>query len=547
MFFRKASFIFAASFAQSALGQVSPSQLAEGANAPSQSQARSDPENTSFRIVEPVDTASSRVGLPVPAFGADTTPTLGTATPTINPDGPYFLQNVAGNRRQRGYEPLPHRFGSFIFSPSIAVRSRADDNWTARGQSLPLLTVIGTATVSLADQFGIALPPEVISAAVAQAINPKLASVGDIAVDLAPSFALSSDWSRNAVTLDASARITRFARLDRLNRDEFRVGSRGRLDIGTDGRLSTRLGFVRQSEPAGSNGLAVLDFFGFGPSLVDRFTVGADIGTKSGRFGVVLDAEYAQDRYLPLKLSVADLIAPALLPLQGVPERLTVSQAYRNRSQFDLRVRLSYSVGGDFDVFLVPTFGKIRQAGQADLPVGNATFASDTFGALAGVRKDFGHLVVVQAGLRYQDRNYVSPLFVRSRRFDVEGAVDWYPTPLLSFRVNAAQQFRGSGILGQADISTRTVGVRADYEVLRNVGLQVEGNASWDQFPAALGALQPTVRSARQDAAVRVSWNIGRSTEVNFSAGGHRRRAGNSIFLGNFAASRFSLSLTRRI
>ncbi len=294
----------------------------------------------------------------------------------------------------------------------------------------------------------------------------------------------------------------------------------------------------------------MLDYFGFGPSLFNRFAAGADIGFKFGRAGVVFDAEYTQDKYLPLTLDVADLIAPELLPLPGIPTRIDVSQSYRNRSQADVRLRLSYSLAPDFDVYLVPTFGKIRQVRQisdADFVSGTASFASDTVGVLAGARKDFGHLIVVQAGLRFQDRNYVNPLLVRSRRFDMEGTVDWYPTRLISVRINAAQQFRGSGVLGQADISTRTIGARADYEVLRNVGLRFEGSASWDRYPAATGLSQQISQSARQDGAVQVVWNIGRSTEVNFSAGGHRRRASNSIFLGNFVASRFSISLTRRI
>ncbi|MDT0508396.1 outer membrane beta-barrel protein [Novosphingobium sp. MMS21-SN21R] len=471
-------------------------------------------------------------------------------TPGLNPDGPYFLQNVAGNRRQPGYEPVPHRLGSFVVAPSVTVRAHSDDNWTDRGQSLPLLTVIGTAVGNLSDQFGIVLPADVIAGALAQVINPALVDVGDVAFDLAPAIAVSSDWSRNALVVEASARFTRFVSIHRLNREEFRVATRGRIDLGSNTVVAGRVAYLRQAEPPGANGLAVLDYFGFGPSLFNRFAAGADLGMKFGRASVLLDAEYTQDRYRPLTLDPADLLAPGVLDLTGLPDSIAVSQSYRNRSQAGVRLRVTYSLAPDFDVYLVPSYGRIRQLGQAsgtDFAAGIPSFASDTWGLQVGARKDFGHLFVVQAGLRYQDRNYVNSALVRSRRFDIEGAADWYPTRLISLRISAAQQFRGSGVPGQADIITRTISARADYEVLRNVGLRFEGSASWDRYPAASAQPQLSSQSARQDGSVQVVWNIGRSTEVNVSAGGHRRRAGNSIFLGSFAASRFSISLTRRL
>lgn len=474
------------------------------------------------------------------------------AMPAIafNPDGPYFLDDVAGNRRQPGYEPIARHIGSFVVSPSVVSHVRTDDNWTARGQSVALLTVIGQAVGTTQGQFGFALPGGASAAALAQTINPDLVDVGDVAIDLVPSVAISSDWSRNALSLDASARLTRFASIRRLDREEFQVGSRGTLDLAGNVAASARVAFARQAEPYGTNGLAVLDYFGFGPSLLNRFTAGSAIAAKFSRTSVALDAEYVREKYLPLQLDIADLVRPDRLPLPGLPARLEVSQSYRDRSQANLRLRLSYALAPDFDVYLVPSYSRNRQTRQindAEVVAGTPSFSSDTFGILAGVRKDFSHLLVVQAGLRFQSRNYDSPALARLRRFDVEGAADWYPTPLISLRVHASQQFRGSGILGQADIVTRTIGARADYEVLRNVGLRLDGTASWDSVPAAAGQPGTSGRSARQEGAIRVVWAMGRSTELNFSAGGHRRRAGNSIFLGSFAASRFSISLTRRL
>ncbi|MFM6829551.1 MAG: outer membrane beta-barrel protein [Novosphingobium sp.] len=545
MFFRKASFIFAAGFAHPALAQASQSLPVQEAPA-----VAADPVDTSYRIVEPLGSGPIDGPFPRPAFGGNAEPKASVTTPGLNPDGPYFLENVAGNRRQPGYEPVPHRLGSFVVAPSVTVRAHSDDNWTDRGQSLPLLTVIGSAIGNLSDQFGIALPADVIAGALAQTINPALVDVGDVAFDVAPAIAVSSDWSRNALSVEASARLTRFATIHRLNRDEFRMATRGRIDLGSTAVVAGRVAYLRQAEPPGANGLAVLDYFGFGPSLFNRFAAGADLGMKFGRAGVSLDAEYTQDRYRPLRLDPADLLAPGILDLAGLPTRITLSQRYRNRTQTDLRLRLTYSVAPDFDVYLVPSYGRIRQDGQvsdSDFVTGIPSFASDTWGLQVGARKDFGHLFVVQAGLRYQDRDYVNPVLVRSRRFDIEGAADWYPTRLISVRISAAQQFRGSGVPGQADIITRTVTARADYEVLRNVGLRFEGTAAWDRYPAASAQPQQGGQSARQDGSVQVVWTIGRSTEVNLSAGGHRRRAGNSIFLGSFAASRFSISLTRRL
>ncbi|MGV3510867.1 MAG: outer membrane beta-barrel protein [Novosphingobium sp.] len=551
MFFRKASFIFAAGIAHPALAQATLPQI-EGSSGERSAQglryryAESAGWQTEMRNFGPLDERSSmRV-----SGAAGRAPPSAVGPVTLNTDGPYFLDDVAGNRIQHGYEPFRHRIGAFLVSPSITTRVRSDDNWTARGQSLPLVNVIASAAGSLEGQFGFALPGGASAEILAQTINPHLADVGDLALEFAPALTVASDWSRHSFSLEASARVTRFGAVRRLNRDEFQIGTRSRLDIGGGAATSVRISYLRQAEPNGTNGLAVLDFFGFGPSLVNRLAAGVNIGFKFSRASVVLDAGYNRDRYRPLDLDLADLIRPDQLPTSGLPASIELSQDYRNRSQAVLSLRLNYNLGPDLDVFLVPSFSRVRQSvriSDEDFAVGIPGFSSNTVGVVTGIRKNFSRLIVVQGGIRFQRRTYDNPALIATRRMDIEGAVDWYPTPLVSVRVNAAQQFRGSGILGQADIVTRTVGARADYEVLRNLGLRFDGSVAWDRYPAVGNQSQAIGQTARLDAAVQLIWTIGRSTEVTFSAGGHRRRANNSIFLGSFTASRFGISLTRRI
>ena len=550
MFFRKASFIFAAGVADPALAQATLPQVAgvSGALPMSNRQTHSaevEGRWTDVKDFGPLDARSSRR-----VSGSDLRSKESVGPVSLNTEGSYFLDDVAGNRRHLGYEPFRHRLGAFVVSPSMTARLRSDENWTGRGQSLPLVNVIASAAGNLESQFGFAFPGGVSVGALVQTINPRLADVGDLALEVAPALTVASDWSHHALSLEASARLTRFGAVQRLNREEFKVETRGRYDFGTAAAASVRISYIRQAEPNGANGLAVLDFFGFGPSLVNQRAVGANVGFRFSRASVMLDAEYSQDQYRPLHLDLPDLIRADQLPNSGLPASVELSQDYRNRSKAELSLRLSYNLGPDLDVFLVPSLSRVRQSiriSDSEFAAGVPGFSSDTIGVLAGIRKNFSRLIVVQGGVRFQHRKYDNPLLVAARRFDIEGAADWYPTPLVSVRVNAAQQFRGSGILGQADIVTRTVGVRADYEVLRNLGLRFEGTVAWDRYPVVGGRSQDIGQTARQDAAVQFIWTIGRSTEASFSAGGHRRRANNSIFFGSFTASRFGISLTRRI
>ncbi len=125
------------------------------------------------------------------------------AWPRANPEG----QSVR-NRPRPELDPLGVRVGTFRFYPSLDVEAHYEDN------------VFRSAS------------------------NER----GDFSALIRPRFRLESDWPVHALALEAEASARQYADETSENRETFKVGASGRLDLIRDASLTGRASYARDHE-----------------------------------------------------------------------------------------------------------------------------------------------------------------------------------------------------------------------------------------------------------------------------------------------------------
>lgn len=469
----------------------------------------------------------------------------------------YFMRDVAGNRIQPEYTPRPIRIGNFDIRPQLQINTNFDGNWLNR------------ADVSITQALKLtALPPETIER-LTGFINPQIERKDDIEFDIDPQIGVVSDWASNKLQFDASARIYRYAQLTRENRVEYRVNTLGQIDFGEKHNLTFVAGVDRRAEVPGVNGTAVLNYFGFGPSMHTTVMATGDANFTFGRVQAQLGLSLSRDYYDDLELRTADLLSPAgltalngnygefldLLRTAGITTsavstasgRIAFSQAFREDQATQVTANAAYLLTPDTQVYLQSTYQYLQQlhvpAGQAVHP-----FDSDTFGFLVGMAKSIGGLIVFQGGIGWQFHRYGDSYYQNTSRLNLQGAVDWYPTPLLSLRATAGQAYQGSAVYGVGDISVRVVTLRADYEILPNVEAWMLLSSEWDRYPigAANAARLSGATYTMQSGNFEVDYQANRLLGFGVNFGFHRRLSQDPVVLGPFAAWRAGVTVTFR-
>ena len=457
----------------------------------------------------------------------------------------YFMEDVAGNRDMPEFQRLAIRIGGIVVAPGFELANDVDGNWLNRGDATDPVSGVQRALPALQARFPGALPVMVRDAAVQGHVNPGLGVRGDFRFAFHPSVNMTGDWDGIRLDLVADGRILRHARLQREDREEYHVGIDAKLPLGEAAQFLASASADRKAEAPGSNGTATLDYFAFGPSVYTSVAGHVGVHWDLGMFSADADADLDRERYNDLDLRTADLLDHTGLAVAGVPAKLAVSQGFRDNDKLQLQFRGGWAVSPDFTVWVKPGLERTRHR-LVSASVGGPD--SDTYGMVVGVAKSFDRLIVLDVGIGWQLRRYAGTGLADSRRVVVQGAVDWYPTPLLSMRVSADQNFQGSAIPSVADLATRSLAFRADYEVLRNLTARLRLNTQWQSYPAgARPGIATTTIVCLQAASVEGAYIANRGLSFRAFAGVHRRRSNEQTVLGDFFAWQSGLGLTLRI
>lgn len=268
----------------------------------------------------------------------------------------------------------------------------------------------------------------------------------DLTFEILPSLRLLGSFGPHHATFSARAAVKRLARFRSENSETIDLSLGGRADFGSGSSTSWRMQYARDVESRGSAGSNIV---AAGPpefqTLQSAFTVRSDLG----RLGVSAAAGIVQRSYLPLHLNAGG----------------TLDQSFRDTRVLSIAPRASFGITSSAALFVAGS--AIRTTSLNRARIGSRDAGGYTL--LAGFRTETNGLVIGEIGVGRRGQNYRNPLFKDYHGLTYDATIDWYPTTLVSLRVQAGQDIVNSGLANVAGIVRRTVAANAYYDPLRNL------------------------------------------------------------------------------
>lgn len=358
-------------------------------------------------------------------------------------------------RARPQFDPIPLRFGSFEALASAETRLAYDDN---------------------------------IYATRGDTVDDALATVSG-------SLSAHSTWSRHAVSLNADAALTRG--FSQANEDtetyDARLGAR--LDLGTRTRLSAEAGYSRAYEARGAVGDTTLR----GPRIAyNALEIGVEAEHTAGR--LILDARAGLDsyRYAPYRAG-----------------SVQIARGDRDYRTWNLGASAGYAVAPGIATFVEGVWN------QASYPDDTGAFdrSSSGWSLRGGLGFGLTRLIRGRAAIGYQNQRYDDPAFPRIRGLDFSAGLEWSPTRLMTWTVEARRSIQRSPLVGVAGIRQSRYSARLDYEVRRSLIL-------WGRLDHTVSEYAGTGRRQNDlSGMLGADWLLGRKLRIAAQAGFQRTRS----------------------
>jgi len=353
-------------------------------------------------------------------------------------------------------DPVPIRFGAFEVLPNAEARIAYDDNIYA----------------ARTDQ------------------------VGDALATISTGVSAQSTWARHAVSLSAGAALTRGLSQRDEDTQTFDTQASARLDLGVDTNASARAGYARAYEPRGSIGDTTLR----GRRIAyDTLELGAQLQHHAGRLMLEADAGLDSFRYASYRSGTAQ-----------------VSTGDRDYRSWSASLRAGYAVGPGIATFIEGSYN------QACYPDEAAALdrSSDGYSLRGGVQFGVTRLIRGRAAVGYQNQRYDDPAFPRIRGLDFGASLEWNPTPLLTWSLEARRTIQRSPIVAVAGIRQSRYSARLDHELRRNLILSARLDHTASDY-AGTGRAQKDLT-----AVLAAEWLVNRALRVSAQGSLQRTRSG---------------------
>lgn len=311
--------------------------------------------------------------------------------------------------------------GQVAREETVSVRDRDRPEYDAPGRRL------GSFNLNAAADFSVAYTDNLFAAP-----DGSPADVDDFIYTVSPMAALTSDWSRHAVSVEAGATFRMHDDFDNEDTDEHYVRGNGRFDIGENTEVHGSARFAHQVTPRTDPDSP---FIG-DPVEYDRVDTGIGASHRFARLRVSADAARSEYDYDGL-------------------------QAFRNNEETSLRGRVDFEMS--------PRIGIMASAEVDERDYENSPqFDSDGTAYLAGVTLN-SDLMRGEVSVGYFERDYAG----LAGTFDglaVAGSLEWYITQLTTLTFDARRDADDQiGATSGEPYVTQEFGARVDHELLRNV------------------------------------------------------------------------------
>jgi hypothetical protein len=270
----------------------------------------------------------------------------------------------------------------------------------------------------------------------------------------APSLALGTDWSRNAIGALVSAEDTRFLSLPAQGRTDATVSAGARLDVGGD-QVSLAAAHVARHEDRGQFDTIASDR----PVAFQVDDVRATYAATSGRWTIEPSIDVSNWTYDPTTIL-------------GFP----ADQSYRDRVVVQGGVTLRYELAPLRDFVLV-----LRALGQdyTRTPPGQASPDSVSYQVLGGVDYDDNAVWHWRLLLGGETRHFASPLYKTQNTLIAEAGVRWSPDGMTSVGATLSRETDDAAQEGVSGLTYTAARATIDHEFLRD--LVVNAYAGWQR------------------------------------------------------------------
>lgn len=256
-----------------------------------------------------------------------------------------------------------------------------------------------------------------------------------------PEFFARSSWSTHALAVYGVADLVGHREFDQYNHVNGAAGADGIIDVSRHFRIGTGVRYERQNES-----------FGTGESFT-RFDKPIAYDSYQG---------YLSGNVALRRLRLGVFGAARKYEYENTTDQgVLVDQTYRDHVTYEGAVRVGYEVG--------PTLVAFVQGGYDYRDHDTGLLTNSGWKLLGGVEASFSRLVSGEIYAGYFQRDF-STVGIR----DIDGltygaSLYWYVTPLVTIGLSATHDVNETALGGAGSYESDIVGVRADYELLRNV------------------------------------------------------------------------------
>lgn len=286
-------------------------------------------------------------------------------------------------------------------------------------------------------------------------------AVDDLILRVKPELAVSSDWSRNALSAYARGTLSRFKDYETENTDEYGVGATGRLDFSRATQVTGGADYARIAEPRTS---ASSQTQSADPIEYDLSSAYIAASRTSGRVrlsgrGDVRAFDYADGT-----------------SVTGV----NIDQDNRDRtvSSFTGRADLAVSPAS---AFFVQATGNERDYDVASTPTAAARDSSG-YEILAGANFELGAVARGEVAVGYIDQSFDESVYGNVSGLGARALVQWFPTQLTTVTATGARTVEDSAIVGSGGYLSTSLGLQIDHELRRNVIVGAQASYGQDDY-----------------------------------------------------------------
>lgn len=336
--------------------------------------------------------------------------------------------------------------------------------------------------------------------------------VDDALSTVSGSLSVRSTWSRHAFSLDADAALARGLSQTNEDTETYRTRLGGRLDLGTRTRVSARAGYSRAYEARGTIGDTTLR----GPRIAyNALELGLEAEHTAGRLLLGAQAGLDSYRYAPYRT-----------------DSVQIGRGDRDYRTWNLGASAGYAVASGIATFVEGSYN------QAHYPDDTSAFdrSSGGWSLRGGLAFGVTRLIRGRVAIGYQDQRYDDPAFPRIKGLDFNAGLEWSPTRLMTWTIEARRSIQRSPIIGVAGIRRSRYGARLDYEARRNLIL-------WGRLDRTASEYAGTERRQNDlSGSLGTDWLLGRKLRLAAQAGLQRTRS-DGVGGRKFDRRRLSVSL----